>query len=200
MAEQDKRELTRAERIFVRISVTQTVLAVVGIFTGAIALYAALNEADAVRKQQQAAVWPHIRVSDISFGRPGEEKFMLIVGNRGIGPARIKSVAVTVDGEPQTNWRDIVRMVAEEERFGISSGPVAGMVLAPNEDVTAISVEVPHASKKTTEAFRDLVRSRRAKMLVCYCSVFDECWNLDAPAGKTDAVAACPQQNPDSRI
>ncbi len=192
--------LTRAERIFVRISVLQTILAVVGMFTGAVALYAALNEADAVRKQQQASVWPHIRVSDMNFGVPGEERFQLTVSNRGIGPAQIRSVEATIDGAVQTSWYDIVKMTAEKEQFGISNAPVAGIVLAPNEDITAVSVEVPSASKKTVEAFRDLIRSGRANMKVCYCSVFDECWILDALASETSPIAACPLQNPESNI
>lgn len=49
----------RMERLALRISVVQTALAVMGFFIGSIALYAALNEADAVRKQQQASVWPY---------------------------------------------------------------------------------------------------------------------------------------------
>ncbi|WDI32869.1 hypothetical protein PUV54_06620 [Hyphococcus flavus] len=192
--------MTRAERIFVRINIVQTILAVAGVFTGAVALYAALNESAAVRRQTESAVWPHIRVSDMNFGVPGEERFQLAVSNRGIGPARIKSVKVTVDGEVQTNWYDIVGMVAEEEQFGISNIPIVGMVLSPDEDITAVSVGVPFASKETTEAFRDLVRSGRANMQICYCSVFDECWNLDALTNVTAPVAACPEQNPESRI
>ena len=62
MDEPKTTQLTHAERIFVRVALLQTALAVIGIFTGAVALYAALTEADASRKQLQASVWPYVEL------------------------------------------------------------------------------------------------------------------------------------------
>ena len=65
--------LTKAKQIPVKISILQTILAVIALFTGAVALWAALDESDAVRKQQQAAVWPHLQLSVASINYPREE-------------------------------------------------------------------------------------------------------------------------------
>ena len=54
--QEEMQRLSRIERMTLRMSVIQTVLAVTGFCVALIALYAALNEADAVRKQQQASV------------------------------------------------------------------------------------------------------------------------------------------------
>ncbi len=191
---------TAAERIFVRISVLQTILAVAGMFTGAVALWAALNESDAVRKQQLASVWPHIRVTDLSVGTPGEERFDVIVGNRGIGPARIVSARVTVDGEDKTSWFEAVDVVAGEASYGLSHAPIAGVVMAPNEDITIVSLDAQYGGAELTKAFRDLVRSGRANMTVCYCSVFDDCYRLDVIDSRTSETKTCAPPDPNSEI
>src|SRR5215510_1732392 len=98
MKEPDKQPLTPAERIFVRISVMQTALAVIGIFTGAVALYATLNESDAVRKQLDASVWPHVETGSDLYTKEAVARheefhgsegplFRFTVLNSGIGPA-----------------------------------------------------------------------------------------------------------------
>lgn len=196
----DDNPMTRAERIFVRISVLQTILAVAGLFTGAVALYAALNEADAVRKQQQAAVWPYVRIVDFNYGVEGEERFDLSVGNRGIGPARIQYASLTIDGEEQLSWYDVIDELADGENYGISNYTLANQVLSANEDVVAVSIDARFAPKSLVFAFRDLVRSGRANNRLCYCSVFDDCKMLDALASTTTEIGACPAQNPDSNI
>ncbi len=192
--------MTRAERIFVRISILQTVLAVAGMFTGAIALYAALNEADAVRKQQQAAVWPSVGVTQINYGSPGEERFVINVSNKGIGPARIIAAEVTVDGEPVSSWREVLRTFADGEPFAMSNYRIGGSVLAPGEEVTAVAVELKYSSDEILSGFRELASSGRANLKICYCSVFDDCWRLDALTETTEPVEQCPAPITDSQI
>lgn len=192
--------LTRAERIFVRISVVQTVIAVIGFFVGAVALYAALNEADAVRKQQQASVWPHIRVMDINYGAPGEERFDIVVSNKGIGPARIEAVKVSIGGVEQTSWYEIIRSLPGGASAGISSYRLADATLSPEEDLVAVSVAAKYSSVELVNAFRDLVRGGEAAMSICYCSVFDDCWQIDAGERRPASVKVCPAQNPQSQI
>lgn len=197
-ADGDKEPLSRADRIALRISVIQTVLAVTGFVVGAIALYAALNEADAVRKQLQASVWPFVKLQDVNYDAPGDKRFEIMVGNRGIGPARIKTVSVTIDGEPQTNWRDMIRPLADGAGFGTTNFLVEGTVLAPAEDITMIGLSAEFSSPELVDAFRELVGSGRVNMEICYCSVFDECWNLNAREGDTNPVKQCPEPAPES--
>lgn len=192
--------LERTEQIALRISLAQTALAVVGFFVGLIALYAALNEADAVRKQQQASVWPHIRIRDLNTGLEGQEQFDVIVGNRGIGPAIIKNVTAVVDGKPIHNWYDIVSLATGQEARGISHEPIIGAVIAPNEDITLVSLAARYSSKEEVFAFRDLVRSGRANLVICYCSVFDDCRRVDARANQTIEQETCAAPDPAARL
>ena len=197
-----KDQLSRADRINLRISVIQTVLAVTGIFVGIVALYAAFNEADSVRKQLHASVWPHLTVKGINYGKPGEEKFEVIVGNRGIGPAIVKFAEVSVDEEPQPSWFHVVDTIADGRRFGLSNFNLQGTVLSPGEDITLLSIEAQFATLETVVAFRDLARSDRMKFRVCYCSVFDDCQALllSVNGPETTPLDSCPTANPESKI
>lgn len=192
--------LERTEQIALRISLAQTILATIGFLIGVVALYAALNEADSVRKQQQASVWPHIRVRDMNIGVVGQERFDVIVGNRGIGPAVVKYVSAVIDGEEKLSWNDIVKPLVGEQRFGMSTESVIGAVIAPNEDITIVSVEAQYSSAEIVKAFRDLVRSERANLIICYCSVFDDCRRVDAKVNETVHVDACPAPHPESEL
>lgn len=50
-------EIAGLEKKFLRLTFWQTILSVAGVFTGAVALYAALTESQAVRQQTAATVW-----------------------------------------------------------------------------------------------------------------------------------------------
>ena len=55
------------ERSFLRLTFWQTLLSLAGVFTGAVALYAALNESQAVRQQTAATVWPYVQYTINDF-------------------------------------------------------------------------------------------------------------------------------------
>ena len=80
------------------------VLAVAGLFTGAVALYAALTESDAVRRQAAAAVWPYVQLLSWDSIAPGEEFFRISMTNSGVGPARIEAVRLKLEGATATTW------------------------------------------------------------------------------------------------
>jgi len=64
-------ELSRSERLFLRLSLWQTVLSLVGVFVAFVALYAALTESEAVRRQTAAGVWPYVQLTINDYGCGG---------------------------------------------------------------------------------------------------------------------------------
>ncbi len=207
MAEAGKDKLTRAERIFVRISVLQTVLAVVGIFTGAVALYAALIESDAVRRQLDASVWPRLEFgtdnwSKEAVARSGEwdaeesPLFRFTILNSGIGPARIRSVRVTIDGEPQEAWETGLRKLTGRDLDGFGSSTISGRVLQAGGVINAVSFWGDDASLVRDSLPRSDGDGNRIRIEVCYCAVYDSCWLTDgedeAIGGEPAPVKKCP--------
>ncbi len=89
------------ERTFLRLTFWQTILSLAGVFTGAVALYAALNESQAVRQQTAASVWPYVQlmINDTDDGESAY--FALSLDNVGVGPAKMRGVLLTLNGKPQ---------------------------------------------------------------------------------------------------
>lgn len=188
--------LSRAERINVRISVTQTILAIVGIFIGSVALYAALGESEAVRKQTEASVWPRLDMAVVYYGFEGEERIDILARNRGIGPAVVEFVHVAVDGAKATSWSEVIRAVAPDEVIATSNQSIERTVVSPNEDIKMLSVEEKYSSNALTRAIRDAIGRERIKVEICYCSVFDSCWKTKLSGGAPDEVDACEKKDP----
>lgn len=201
------KELTRSDRIAIRMSVAQTVLAIVGFLVGLIALYAALNEADAVRKQQQASVWPHLELAVSNNNVVGNEFTSVAVSNKGIGPARIRSVEVLLDDKAVSDWWGLFDSLAERngEAIIISNAEIYGKVLAAGEEIemmrldqTALPVTGGEAKdySDVLTVFRGAVSEGRVRMNICYCSVFDDCWVFDTTRyGDPEVAPSCKPQS-----
>lgn len=190
-------ELTSSERISIRIATTQTVLAVIGMVTGLIALYAALEQADANRKQLQAAVWPALQVGFNNFDQQKNARvFRFVVSNVGNGPARIRSVEISVGGRPQKDWAGAMAAAAGLSENEFLTSFLRGRVVRSGETVEALSLEDPAATK----LFAGLERAGEGQGIfwkMCYCSVFDDCWissgSLSGDGGdRVAATKSCP--------
>jgi hypothetical protein len=166
-------ELTKSERIFVRIALLQTVLAVIGIVTGSIALYAGLTEADASRKQQEAAVWPMLQMAIRDYDTEKQEAiFNISARNAGIGPARIAAFRVTVDGVAQSDWDEVFTTLAGSQENVLRSY-FSGRVMSAGEEVDLVLARGEVASTALEKIYDG---ESRLEWDVCYCSVFDKCW------------------------
>ena len=165
--------LTRSERVFVRIALLQTLLAVIGIVTGSIALYAGLTEADAARKQQEAAVWPMLQMAINDYDVETEELvFRITARNAGIGPARIAGFRVTVGGKAQSDWNEALTTLAGSHE-GVLRSYFSGRVISAGEDVELVLARGKIARAALEKAYAG---PSRLEWEVCYCSVFDKCW------------------------
>jgi hypothetical protein len=211
MTDEPKRQLSPAERIFVRISLLQTVLAVIGIFTGAVALYAALNEADAVRKQLDASVWPNIepgtdRWSKEAVARRSEfagvegPMFRFTVLNSGIGPAKIQSVRIRVDGVAHRNWNSLLTALTGEEPgeegFEFGTSTIGGRVIPAGNQVNPLTL-IGERAEKVIAALPGREGTQRVTLEICYCSVYDRCWVTEDDPSTADSEPAPVKKCPD---
>ena len=185
--------LSRSERIFVRIALLQTLLAVIGIVTGSIALYAGLTEADAARKQQEAAVWPLLQMAINDYDIEAQEPvFRIVARNAGIGPARIAGFRVTVGGKVQSDWNEAMTTLAGSHE-GVLRSYFSGRVLSAGEEVEVVIARDEVARAALEKVY---VTSTRLEWEVCYCSVFDKCWVSNSHGESwlkvATSVAVCP--------
>lgn len=182
-------ELTRSERLFLRISIWQTVLSIAGIFIAAVALYAALTESEAVRRQTAASVWPYVQLSVDDHLSTDAALFELSLTNSGVGPAHIRAMRVTIGGRAMLTWKDAVLAVVGTDAPAFSQTFANNRVFRPGERVTIFGTRAP----VLVRALREAVVNESAGVEYCYCSIFDECWTVDSrsPEAGPASVAAC---------
>ena len=183
------------ERAFLRLTFWQTLLSLAGVFTGAVALYAALNESEAVRRQTAAAVWPYVQfmINDRDDGESAH--FALSFDNVGVGPAQMRSMLLTLDGEAVTGWdAATAALLGSSAELGVQYGKstVSQRVLAPGDSVVAFQT----SDRDLALAMQRAVYGGAAVLSYCYCSIFEECWQSSSasdPGAKwVTAVDSCP--------
>ena len=182
--------LSRAERIFVRLTFWQTVLSVAGVFIAIVALYAALTESAAVRQQTAAAVWPFVQMTIADYDSGESAGFTMSFTNAGVGPARMHAVRLIIDGEPMRDWAHAVTQVGGNLTDHVSRNFVSSRVLSPDEKVDMISTNDPDLARQ----FQVIIANPESSITYCYCSIFDECWLADSRRDiqNPESVEECP--------
>jgi hypothetical protein len=165
----------------------ETFIAVAALVVSISAVAVGLYEAALQRRHDRAEVWPRIELT--TFTAPGGAT--LSVENTGIGPALIKSVAVTVDGKRSHNWNEVLTtLLGHTPQAPFSNSTISESALRPGNKVTMLGV--PNADMPP--AFWASIG--RVGVAICYGSVFDELWQLsDSSIGhrtRWERVTECP--------
>jgi len=167
-----------------RADVVDRVLSVCAGIAAITAVAVSLYQSALARRQLRASAWPY--VSQGNAFPPGAN-YTRIVGNEGVGPARVRAFEVRVDGRPVRTWNDAVRaLTGEGEPRLIYSSFGRGSVLPAG--ATRALLTLPggeRALKFWSEA------QTRLETVVCYCSVYDECWRASSEQDEPRAVREC---------
>ena len=142
-----------------------------------------------MQSQARASVWPYISIG-YSLRDEGEKTgYAWEIINDGVGPARIESVTLSLDGKPVQTWKEVFHALFGDEKVLATYSRINGKVLPPdtNRDTTIEAVRIPALEQaKVFYAAQD-----RLKMTICYCSVYDECWIANRQDPKTKKVDRC---------
>ena len=163
-----------------------SIFAVVGaICAMAISLY----QAQLAREQQRASAWPYVtQSSSYVAGRPYTRQ----IENVGVGPARVRSFVVQVDGKPVRGWYAAVIALTGREEPGLAHSTFGrGSVLPAGARTVLLELrDEPVAGAFSTAA------QARLETIVCYCSIYDECWRAGPGNGEAVSVQECPVVEP----
>jgi len=183
-------ELVKTERMFLRLTFWQTLLSVIGVFIAVVALYAALSESAAVRQQTAAAVWPFVQLSIQDSDAGDAAEFLVSFKNAGVGPAKMRTMKLIVDGEPTRDWADAVTRQGGHLTDGVSRNFISNRVLSPDESVDSFHTDDPELARK----FQEVMSNPENYITFCYCSIFDECWVADSRKDlqEPESVSECP--------
>ncbi len=166
------------------------VAAITAALIGLLALCVSGYTAYIQRQQVRAQVWPYLIAGNDDNGQS------LIVQNKGVGPAVVRSAQIWVDGKPQTDWEHVLDALGMSKPRPYSQSTINPDVLSPGEELQMIRFP----DKGNYQRFRAAAVGHMAISL-CYCSSLDECWTYrdnqlvgyKGPVLHVKAVEQCPR-------
>ena len=155
------------------------ITAIAAVLIGLAAVAVSVYTVQLQREQIRAEVWPRLVL--YYAGMDGEFR----IANKGVGPAIIESVQLSVDGKPVRTWVEATSQLGLTDPEQLYS-TLFGTVLSPGEHLAYLKPSSP-------EAFTQ-IRGQvgRMTLTVCYCSALEECWILESRKEELAAVDACP--------
>ena len=169
--------------------------AVIAALVGLLALGVSGYTAYIQRQQVRAQVWPYL-----SFGFNNLPTLEFFVANKGVGPAIVERVHLTVDGKAYRDWDALLEALLGPGKHPHGYSQLSGRVFAPNESAQTL---IPYDDKGNP--FPPGLPSRemqkaiaRVGLDVCYCSTLHDCWRLIDDRDRTfDQVSHCPPPQDD---
>lgn len=142
-----------------------------------------------MQSQTRGSVWPYVSIG-YRLSNEGEKRgYTWEINNDGVGPARIESVTMSVDGEPIRNWKEMFGKIFGDVPVAATYSQIYGKVLPPNTNRETTIEAVRILDLEQARAF--YAAQGRFDMTICYCSVYDECWTAHWQNPKVDPVEKC---------
>ncbi len=178
--------LSVSERFFARMALAQTITAVVAVLISCAAMYATWEQARASRIQTEAQVWPRLMLyNNQTVDEAGEPVFEVMIANRGIGPAEVRSMRVFRGNENIRQYSDIIGALPEFGRdVRIRRSFINYRIFSPGEE----SVVIGAAGQDVIEALNEVIAGYTVE--ICYCSILDQCWLMTDDTSAP--VSQCP--------
>ncbi len=197
MTETEDKQVGRLRREIKWDAVAAIIASLVGFLALLVAGYTAYIErytANIQVRQVQAQVWPYLITGNNDLSQS------LVVDNKGMGPAIVRSVQVRIDGKPQQSWNQVLATLGMPPHH-FAQTTVNQYVLSPGEQLQAVRFP----EKTSWQRFHDAALNRLA-VDICYCSTLDECWissngNIIGPPSmalqlRVQRVDQCPRLRP----
>lgn len=196
-----------------RFRLVEIIVAVSVVVISVASLFVAVFQGIVMQRTQEAQVVPVIQYGTGNFDSERDAwRMTLKLTNTGLGPAEIRRFSLSWNGQVITDTSAFMATccapasVPEEDRLGYMIGvfqagemrlffeSVDGRFFAPQESVEFVSFEQPdpetqprgHAVWMALDQVRHDI-----EVDVCYCSVFDQCWESRFPQQTRTPVHAC---------
>ena len=149
----------------------EILLAAVAFFVSAATLGVYLYQARMMRAQQHASVWPYL---EAYFSKVDD--YRIAVRNKGVGPAIVRKVEMSLDGKPlPDNAALVAAVLGKEADLAYQNASLEGRVLAPGEEVVLFRIP----DLKAALAFQAQQHKHQFGLKITYASVYGDCWVSD---------------------
>ena len=207
-------DLPLPERVEVRKSGHHTldmVTSICALVVSAISIYMAWDNGNDMSKLVHANSWPALQLG--SGNRPDQNAGkMMEFGaiNAGVGPARVHSFTYLVDGRPIDNPYVLAGIASAcckpvlDAALGRSKGDLraalgdsgsqtlAATFLAPQKEIVVMRWPRTDENHGIWDDLDQARQARRITTRACYCSFFDECWEVESNKFPPRSVKRCP--------
>ena len=152
--------------------------------------------ADANARLVAANSWPFLAGSVGVTTIDGEPTIHMRVANTGVGPAKIESAELIWKGAAYRTDLDFLRACCDigHASFNFDSDLLMNEILRAGGNIPFLELK-QSANPMVFATLQRAMLSRNFQLIVCYCSIFDECWKSDVTTlSLTPArVKACEQ-------
>ena len=138
--------------------------------------YLAREENKLIQMQQSASVLPHLNQWYSNYNNT----FKFVVGNKGVGPAFIDEVEITLDSEHKfNNTKDLFDYIFKNNKV-LDTIPytystlVKGFVLPANEQIDILEIK----NAKHIQPIRDVLNNENITYKIVYKDVYGSKWVL----------------------
>ena len=139
--------------------------------------------------QARASVWPHLSIGYTYNSNVDDNGFLWHVDNNGVGPARVETVTLALDGKPMKSWRDLLLALGFKGELHLSTSSLSGEVIPPSLNRETAIEPIRINQRDVATVFKNSID--RFGMEICYCSVYDDCWIARWQVTKVEPVARC---------
>jgi hypothetical protein len=169
----------------------EIILSVAALVTSGVSVFIAVQHGRVMDKMLQANSLPFLTVFSGDYVN-GSYVSHLTLRNEGVGPARLMSFRVALDGKKLHTMQDFLDICCNKQL------PANGLATS-----NAYERFIPARGESEIFEYRrqgdadpvwDKFDQARARLHydICYCSVFDECYSWIAFAATAERVASCP--------
>ena len=154
----------------------QTIGTALAIIISLAAVFISLYEANIMKSQQSAMVWPYLDMTQ----RYDSDGFAIEIANKGTGPAIITSVQVDYNGSPVQSMDMLMDSLNPNRTFGydiLRNSAIGNQVFMSGE--TRVTFGLPY-NEETRVVQNNLGKIR---VRIGYKSVLEEHWTFDSKDG-----------------
>jgi hypothetical protein len=157
-------------------------IALLALLISSVAAVATVYQTHVIAQQFSATVWPYVSFDETNSPTLAE----LDLRNDGLGPAIVRSVAITLDGKRQISIESMLAAIAARQpqaqaaaRSALRAGqkisittstPTTGLVIPANQQHVVIRID----GAALMQYFKPAIS--RIGLSLCYCSVTGTCW------------------------
>jgi len=172
-----------------------TIVAACALLMSSITAAAMVYQTRVLQDQFSATVWPYLSVDTML----STSRVTIALTNDGAGSALIRSASLDLDGKPVPGWRQVVEAVSRDvPRVKGGRMDSADASVDPSMAIRAGDSQRVLLLDTGSVPIFSAARKHEVVLHLCYCSINDRCWSLDAVPGYNSpnlpkAVAACPR-------